>query len=236
MKKTRTVIAMALAVALAAPAVVTGPDSSAAAKAPKLSLKDGGVIITGKTATYKVKNVKKANVKSLQVKVYNTKVASLKSKTKTTFTIEAVGGGLSAVGVTVKLKKAQAGKKAYKFEATVCCGSDEAPQIKLRDSVTYGEKTALVLKAGSKLDESNPDNSLLADVTNSDAIGNRNVALYWFENGLEKSDWCGDGAENHPQRPDAESVVITEPTSGSAATLPATQSATSIDPSAGTTG
>lgn len=235
MKKTRTVIALAMAVALAAPAV-TAPNSSAAAKAPKLTMKDGDAIITGKTKIYKIKNVKKANVKSLTVKVANDKVAKLKAKTKTAFTVEAVGGGTSEVIVNVKLKKAQAGKKAYKFDNVICCGSDETPQIRLKDSVTLGEKTALVLKAGSKADESKPDNALVADVTNLDAIGARNLNLYWFENGSEKDEWSRDAAGNPPHRPDAENVTPAQPATGSAAKLPATPSATTLNPSDGVPG
>ena len=217
MKKTKSLIALGLAITLAVPTFIS-TDASAAEKAPKLSPANGASIIKGETKTFKIKNVSASNVKSLKVKLYNTNVATLDSKKKTSFVVKGVGGGLSDMDVKLTLKKKQAGKTTYKFEGlTIASGIADVPSVRLEDTISEGVLTAMVLKAGSKVDFDNVDNELFLDIANRDDIGGRNIFVHWFEDNEEKYEWSRDAAGGLNQRPETESVVINEPTTGPAA-------------------
>lgn len=225
-KTTSTLVACALAFSLAIPATVA-PDSAAAAKKPKLSATDA-TIIKGKTKTFTIKNVKKANVKSLSVKVLNKGVCKLQKKVltkkKVGFVIKGVGGGVSAVDVTLKLKKKQAGKKVFKFnDIMISSGSAEAPALFLSDFKSGNYLLAMTLKAGSTgdiTDEATLDNALTLGVSNKNEIGSRNVTLTWYVDGKECTDmpYSGmDAARDHIYRPESPEAEIPEAATGAAA-------------------
>ena len=218
-KSTRSLLACTLALSLAIPAIAV-TDASAAGKKPTLKPKSATTILTGKTKTFTIKNVKKKNVKSLKVKVYNKHVAKLGkkilTKKKVGFTIKGIGGGLSDMEVTLKLKKKQAGKKVYKFSnITIQSGVTDAPEGVLSDLVTTNSLTALVLKAGTSVTYDNWENALNLDIINNDAIGGRNIFIHWYENGKEKDDWCRDAAGGKVYRPDSPASTVTAPAAAS---------------------
>ena len=227
-KRTRTMLAGALALSLALPLVATGNDSAAAGKAPKLTPKNSAVIIYGKTKTFTIKNVKKSNVKSLKVKVYNKSVAKFGKKILTNkkvgFTVKAVGGGYSDMDVILKLKTPQAGKTVYKFsDYTIQAGSKAKPIVSLSDEVTSNTLLAMVLKAGTEADYDKLDNALTLEVFNTNEIGGRNLYGKWFEDGKEKEEWSRDLAGGRTYRPDSPASAVSGPSiavSGPAAVGP----------------
>ena len=246
-KSTRSLLACTLALSLAIPAIAA-TDASAAAKKPTLKPKSAATILKGKTKTFTIKNVKKKNVKSLKVKVYNKSVAKLGkkilTKKKVGFTIKGVGGGLSEVEVTLKLKKKQAGKKVYKFtNITIQSGVADAPQAVLVDSVTTNVLTALVLKAGTETDYDKLDNALNLDIVNADKIGGRNIFINWYENGKAKDEWSRDAAGGRTYRPDSPASTVSAPdaasgsaVSGSAVSGPAVSTPAVSGPAAAVSG
>ena len=187
-KGTKKLLAATLAVALAFP-VVSATNADAAAKKPKLS-PDGATIYKDKTKTFTIKNVKKANVKSLSVKVWNKNVVKLQkkilTKKKVGFVLKGVGGGISNVTVTLKLKKKIAGKKTYTFDMNVCAGIKDAPQCALKDALSDNHLLAAIFKNGEAAPEGQTDNILTVDVFDLDDIGSRNLIYQWYdENGKE---------------------------------------------------
>ena len=205
-KRVTTVIAAALAFTLAVPVAAT-PTSQAAGKAPKLT-PDSATIFIGKTKTFTIKNVKKSNVKSLKVKTGSEKrvtvTKKIMKKNKVGFVLKANGGGLIQLDVVLKLKKAQAGKKSYKFELNLQTGSKEAPIIALTDKVSDNLFTALVLKEGTKAAEypDTLDNAFELDIFNEDKIGARNMMVQWFVDGKEIESLTRDAAGSREYRPE----------------------------------
>ena len=206
-RRTANVVACPLALSLAFSAGVVPKTASAAGKKPTLTPKNGATIIKGKTKKFKIKNVKKSNVKKLTVKVFNKSVAKVTKNKKTSFVVKGIGGGLSDMEVVLKLKKAQAGKKKFKFtNLTIASGVKDAPLINLCDDVTGNNLTAMVLKAGTTADFDNIDNQLTLEIYNKDDIGGRNMYITWYEDGKEKEEWSRDAAGGENQRPDTPEV------------------------------